>query len=185
MHNGIYLALQEASDADLMAQHKLFGKRIIVPLVSSNRDTPISAERSFTPCSLASIFRFDEMVRAVQRHSPAHNIILCTGLDPHVQIRAIFLTGCHMMMTQGFSYTDTVSLLSQASTAIMGSVDAEGLTVACCWRALYRAKTLGWIDFGDIFDTGYDNPSRIFIEEYIHYARCATYPPSSPAPPYF
>ena len=170
--NGIYLAMLEASDADKIAQHKLHCKRIIVPLFSRS---PNPATPYFTPSSLADIFKFDEMMRAVQRHSPSHCIVLCASVDPFVQAKAIFLAGCHMMMTQGFSYAETVAAFAKPRAAMprAGRIDNEGSSLECCWTALYRAKSLGWIDFGDIFDTGCDNPSRIFIEEYIHYARHA------------
>ena len=167
--NGIYLAFYEASDAEKMAQHKLFGKRTIIPLLGRDLN---AAAPGFTPSSLAEIYRFDEMMRAVQRHNPTHSIVLCAGVDSKVQSKAVFLAGCHMIMTQGFSYVDTVNTLANTTNTLTSvAADNEGLTVPCCWMALHRAKSLGWIDFGDVFDTGCDNPSRIFIEEYIHYAR--------------
>jgi hypothetical protein len=167
--NGIYLALYDAQDAERMAQHKLFGKRTIIPLLGRNLS---STDPGFTPNCLAEIFRFDEMMRAVQRQNPTHSIVLCTGADIKVQTKAVFLAGCHMIMTQGFSYAHTLTALANTTNSLASEItDAEGLTVPCCWMAVSRAKALGWIDFGDVFDTGCDNPSRIFIEEYIHYAK--------------
>ena len=170
IYNGIYLTMHEASDADKMAQHKLYGKRIIIPFFSRG---PNPSRQTFIPSSLAEIFKFDEMMRGIHRHNPSHSIVLCAGVDPFVQAKAIFLAGCHMMMTQGFSYAETVAAFAKARTALpnTGRMESDESSVDCCWFALYRAKSLGWIDFGDIFDTGCDNPSRIFIEEYIHYAR--------------
>jgi hypothetical protein len=38
------------------------------------------------------------------------------------------------------------------------------LTVVDCWRALYRSKTLGWLDFSD-----HPSLSSIDMEEHLHY----------------
>ena len=39
------------------------------------------------------------------------------------------------------------------------------------WRAINRAKAIGWIDFRERFELDQDEPDAIDMEEYIHYSR--------------
>jgi hypothetical protein len=152
-----------------MAQAKVNGKYIIIPLSQGRHGERII---EFSPSSLVEIFRFDEMIRATQRHNPGYKIVLCTGPDLYTQMKGIFLTGCHLIMSQCFNFEETVGAFMFFEHAMRGATIAgDELTMPCCWMALYRAKCLGWIDFGDIFDTGIEEDNRIFLEEYIHYAR--------------
>ena len=86
-----------------------------------------------------------------------------------MQTKAVFLTGCHLIMSQEFSAKETFDTLGTLPESQSGGDDGE-LSLSCCWAALHRAKCLNWIDFGDIFDIRAEDTSRIFIEEYIHYA---------------
>jgi hypothetical protein len=173
--DGIYLALQNTDQAGIMAQNILLGKSILVNMSSLSNESHC-AIKDFAPSSLAEIFRFDEMIRATKRHNPSNNIVLCAGITAYVQIKAVFLIGCHLLMAKEFSYEDVASTFAHFDLAgifntKLSCTPGDGLTVSLCWMALYRAKCIGWINFEDIFDVGQENPSRIFIEEYIHYAR--------------
>jgi hypothetical protein len=161
--NGMSLAFSEVVWAEAMAHHMLLGKHITIPLHCSSQTT------SFEPSSLTEIFRFDEHVRAAQRHNPGFKIIVCTQRSLAVQSKAIFLMGCHLIMSQEFSAKEAIDNLGGLPESRLPTEDNE-LSLSCCWTALYRAKALNWIDFGDIFDIGVEDTSRIFIEEYIHYA---------------
>jgi hypothetical protein len=147
-----------------MSQNILLGKCVLVQMSScSNSGT------SFVPSSLTEIFRFDEMLRTTVRHNPGHKLVICTNVGAYVQTKTVFLTGCHLMMTHSFTFRQTFEAFKHLK-GLLPSFDETQLTsLPCCWMALYRAKCLGWVDFGDIFDIG--PADSIFIEEYIHYAR--------------
>ena len=40
-----------------------------------------------------------------------------------------------------------------------------------CWDALEVARSNGWVDFREHFDTSLHETDRIDMDEYLHYAR--------------
>ena len=124
---------------------------------------------SFVPSSLTEIFRFDEMLRSTLRHNPGHKLVLCTNSDSYVQTKTVFLTGCYLIMTHDFTSKQTSEVFKHLNCILPSFEEFQSTSLPCCWMSLYRAKCLGWINFGDIFDIGRED--SIFIEEYMHYAR--------------
>ena len=159
----LYITFLESEAAESMSQNILLGKCVLVQMSACANSGP-----SFVPSSLTEIFRFDDMLRTTLRHNPGHKMVICTNVDAYVQTKTVFLTGCHLMMTHGFSFRQTSEAFKHLK-GFLPSFDENQLSLPCCWMALYRAKCLGWVNFGDIFDFGPED--SIFIEEYMHYAR--------------
>ena len=163
----IFISFLEPEKAESIAQNLFLGKFNFVQL-SSTADSGVD----FVPSCLAEIFRFDEMIKTTQRRSSSRSILLCSNLDLHVQLKCVFLTGCHLIMSHGFSSFQTSNVF-KSLVERFSICESESFTLSCCWVAIDRAKCLGWIDFGNVFDVGSDE-GRIIIEEYLHYARCTT-----------
>ncbi len=172
----IYLTFVESDMADSICHNIFLGKCVLVQMSACN-----SAHSSFAPSSLTEIFRFDEILRTTTRHNPGHKLVICTSADEYVQAKAVFLTGCHLIMTHGLTSKQTSETFKQLQVFLPLFDESQLASLPCCWNAVYRAKCMGWIDFGDIFDIGPED--SIFIEEYIHYARQikSTHPHLSPS----
>ena len=83
-----------------MAQHSLQDKYIIVPVVSSLRDDHGAIQTEyFVPNSLVDIYKFDETANLVARRNADHKLVFSAGCNVNGQTNAIFLIGCHMIMS--------------------------------------------------------------------------------------
>jgi hypothetical protein len=165
-------------EAELVAQHLLSNKYLVIQMKSAMNQllSALNIAVDIGSTSLAEIFRFDSMIREIQRHNPGHKLVLCTGHNEYLQAKAVFLSGCHLIMTEDFTYQEAVSLFSQMEGLkhMFSSEERSETTIHHRWAAIHKAKCLNWVDFGDVFDVGMDDGTRIFIEEYIHYSRCAS-----------
>ena len=169
IYGSLYVAMLDAEQAERLAQH-ILGKYFFIQLNTRQSKSEIS---SFVPSSLTEVFRFDEMLRTAQRQNPFLKIILCTDSDSYVQAKTMFLLVCHLIMTQAFAHDQLAETYNHLEHILRCS-ESEIRTFQNCCMAVHRAKGLGWIDFKDVFDVSPINENRIFIEEYIHYARQVT-----------
>ena len=167
----IYLSLASIDQAEVLARNLFPGKYILVNINSSAQKS--CTKSGFVPSSLAEIFRFDEILRDVDCHNPSHKIVICAGLDLYSRSKSVFLVGSYLLMTRGFSDREVASIFALFGASFYDGCegDDDKLSISVSWTAIHQAKRLGWIDFGDIFDVGQNKSFRIFIEEYIHYAR--------------
>jgi hypothetical protein len=152
IHNRLYLALYEAKQAEIMAQHELKQNFLVVPLASVKACEVKGAKEdseSFNPSSLIEIFKFDEMACTLERKNPTIKLVFCTGAGQPSQVRVAFLVGCHMIMSHGVDSEETHLAFKNFHGLFQrfSPADGGGVTVESCWHALYRAKSLNWIDF--------------------------------------
>ena len=164
IYSDLYITFLCSDQAERIAEHLLLGRYVLVHISAG-----IESKPSFTPSSLAEIFRFDEMLQITRRDNPNRKMILCTRDDTYLQKKTLFLTGCHLIMANNFTSQETSNTFEYLED-MLPKLENEAFTLYSCWTAISRAKSLGWIDFGNVFDVG-DDAGRIFIEEYIHYAR--------------
>ncbi len=113
------------------------------------------------------------MSQSAIRQNAGVKIVLYTGPGNAHQLKIIFLLGCHMIMTHGWSSDDALSAFKPLTDLIL-TICPDG-SVQSSWRALYWARTRNWIDFKETFDLGLDNYDCIQMDEYLHYARFATF----------
>ena len=100
----VYLALYGAEQAECLAHLKLSCKFILVPLLLN--DSACSNAIEFEPSCLAEIYRFDAMLRSIKRRNSASRIIVSAGIESLLQMKSVFLMGCHLIMTQGKRFVD-------------------------------------------------------------------------------
>ncbi len=160
IHEHLFLAFYEETQATKMARHALNAKYLVVPCVHI---VEIHGIEPFVPSPLQEIYNFDELANQVSRRSTGLRLVFCAGLDPVLQARVTFLLGCHMVISLGMD-PSAVHVIFQKAVNI-GSGQLDG------WRALKSVKTMGWINFQDPFQTDDDDQKTIHMDEYIHYCR--------------
>jgi hypothetical protein len=180
LHRRLYLSLFDPIRTSAVALHELNRKFVLVPYNLSCKTAVQQAEMiEKGQVSLAEIYNFDCLMRAVARQNPDSKLIICAGLQPAVRARTVLLLGCHMLMSLGENLETTrrtfVPLSSLPGSPIPEDhpVDNDGnmwsgeLTASSCWEALAAAKTNRWIDFDRPFVVGEE---ILCLEEYLHYS---------------
>ena len=169
VHDRTYMFHFVGKHAERVAKQVLNKKYIIVSMESKINNSPVAAEQNYVPSSLIEIYKFDEMVKRLERRNAGHILIFSTGSSKEVQDRVVFLIGCTLIMSKTLGVSevcrifDRIDILRQNNSNKKGAID--------CWNALYQAKRLAWLDFSEPFDRDCADESIINIEELIHYSR--------------
>ena len=180
LHRRLYVSLFDPIRTSAVAMHELSRNFVLVPYNLGCRTSVRQAEViEKGQVSLAEIYNFDCMMRAIARQNPGAKIIICAGLHPIVRARTTLLLGCHMILSLGVSL-DTARRTFDPLSSLQGFPipeepcdDSDGnlwsgeLTAASCWEALAVAKAHRWIDFDQPFVVG---EGVLCIEEYLHYS---------------
>ena len=177
LHRRLYLSLFDPNRTFVVALHELNRNFVLVPYNLGSKKLLWQVGKD--QVSLAEIYNFDCMMRAVARQNPDAKLIICGGLRPVILARTILLLGCHMILSLGMAI-DTVRSTFAPLRSLPGCpipedhpVDSDGntwceeLTAASCWEALSSAKSHRWIDFDCPFVVG---EGVLCIEEYLHYS---------------
>ena len=188
LHRRLYLSLFDPVHSSVVALHELNKKFLIVPLQAEFINQGA--------VSLAEIYNFDCMIRAVARQNPDTKIVLCAGTVASSRAKAVLLLGCHMILTLGVSLSGTFRAFAplrglpdcpipreDTLPEDGGCVWGGELTAASCWEALATAKAHGWIDLERVFTAGAEGSQELCVEEYLHYLECASHHPRSPLAP--
>jgi hypothetical protein len=158
-----------------MAQHSLKAKYIVVPMTAMCRYTQEgNLARSFTPSSLIELYKFDVMANQIERQNADQKLVLAAGRNIQVQSRAIFLIGCHMIMSHGLNAESTYSIFKHVKELFTRN-ESGLVNLLDCWCAVDSAKSNGWIDFKERFDMeSEEKPDNetIDMDQFIHYSRC-------------
>ena len=131
------------------------------------------SEQSILTSSLEEVFRFDSVVQNTMARSPVGaQILICAGHEPSRQVRVLLLIGCHLIMSQGLGFEETVLAYRPFKDMLAShSPNETWQWLQDCWRAMCCAKYLDWIDFSESQEEKIEG--AIHMDEYIHYARCA------------
>jgi hypothetical protein len=181
LHRRLYLSMFDPMRSSIVALHELNRKFVIVPYnLGSNPSLRQQAEiMEKGQVSLAEIYTFDCMMRAVARQNPNSKLVICAGAHSIVRARTVLLLGCHMILSLGVTLDNTqrtfAPLRNLPGCPIPEETpgDDEGnmwsgeLTAANCWEAVATAKSHRWIDFDRPFAVGAE---VLCVEEYLHYA---------------
>ena len=107
----------------------------------------------FGPLCLGSVHTFCEILETKRDQHPGQVLALQCRPDPHSVTNTVFLVGCFMIMKCG----DEVSIVTEALAPILSMIvpyrDVSpgpqnfNLYVEDCWRGLFKAKNLTWVDF--------------------------------------
>ena len=168
VHDRVYLIRLEGTRAERVAQLAL-SKRQITIMASSNF-TELAC--SSPPCSLTEIYRFNEMVKQLERRSEDQRLVFSAGTDKTMQRRVAFLLGCHLIMSKSLDAQDVIRIL-HGFDEIREHSNQEETGVTDCWRALHQAKSLLWLSFRERFGQ-YASDTSLDIEELIHYSKYAS-----------
>jgi hypothetical protein len=177
IYGRLHLTLHDAEDAAKVALIDCETSNfIVIPRISNDdkhgQDRQVG-EQGFDPSSLTEIFKFDEMIRQIERKYPSQKLVLCAGRSLLLQARTAFLVGCHLIISRGTEIEEAYLALERLHGVFDQVLQSNnnGLSVRSCLSAVYAAKNKVWIDFQERFDAMPAMPRTIQIDEYMHYAR--------------
>jgi hypothetical protein len=133
----------------------------------------------FSPLPLVYIYRFTNKMHETLRHHEK-NVVACASKNNRkIMTNTALMLGSFLILGKNMGYDDLVAAFKPVSTLFLtysdwSSTMSDGaLTVMDCWKALYHAKSLFWIDLSnDIHFQKNDSTDskRLDIDECIHYA---------------
>jgi cell division cycle 14 len=117
----------------------------------------------FGPLNLGSVCTYCKILSEnIQQHASEMLALQCRP-EPRSMTNAAFLTGCFMIMRLNNDVNEVIAALQsilQISVPyrdVSPGVQNFNLYVEDCWKGLYRAKQLSWVDF---------SPGGFDLEEY-------------------
>jgi cell division cycle 14 len=119
----------------------------------------------FGPMSLGTVFKFCKIVDD-QLESNAGPVAMTTSKASRVLTNAVFLAGSYMIIKLNMRPDEIITKLSALAPHMVSYRDVSPgeqnfhLLAQDCWSGLWRARSLGWVDF---------SPSGFDPDEYAHY----------------
>ena len=113
----------------------------------------VSFAQDFGPMNLASVYTFCDIVEAKRRKHPAESLTLQCKTDSHSITNTVFLVGSYMIMKRDDEMQVVIEALQPILSNAVPYRDISpgpqnfSLYVQDCWRGLYKAKSLTWVDF--------------------------------------
>ena len=138
----------------------------------------VSFANDFGPMNLGSVFAFCEILETKRGEHPAEVLVLQCRPDSISLTNIVFLVGSFMIMKRGDQIDAVMNalepILSKAAPYRDVSLGPQNfsLYVEDCWRGLYKAKSLTWVDFSPgSFDpedyASLDNPLNADLHEIV------------------
>ena len=138
----------------------------------------VGFDRDFGPFNLASVHTFCEIVDRMRKQHPTEVLALQCKPDPCSLTNTVFLVGSYMIMKRSNDVSDVLTALGPILSKVVPYRDVSpgpqnfNLHVEDCWRGLFRAKSLTWVDFspGGFDATEYailDNPLNADLHEIV------------------
>ena len=129
------------------------------------------------PVSLGEVRTFDIMMRMIaSRDCSALITVVCYCCDQQTQEAVAFLVGCHLMLSHGYGFEETI-LLFRPPNELIATYYADQRHVNYSFKNLLRAvccaKCLGWIDFHADPETESTGYPHIDMAQNDHYSRYA------------
>ena len=124
----------------------------------------------FGPYNLAGVITFGRHVRSLRENlGVGATLALCTGEPPRALANGLFLLGAFLILDADMSpdevHARVFARIDEADVEsyrdILPTEATFRLPLIDCWRALARAKGLGWVSLED-------GEGRICIDEYRH-----------------
>ena len=170
VHGQVYFVRYVGRHAERMAQHVLNKKHIIISLPLKFQIAADTDEQALVPSSLVEIYKFDQMVRQLERRNKDDVLVFSAGTNTNVQRRVAFLLGCQLIMSKALDAYEVNQIFNDFG-GILGQSQDERSSAMNCWQALHQAKALAWVDFNEQFESHTDHTTTIDMEELIHYSR--------------
>ena len=130
------------------------------------------------PVSLLEVRTFDRMMKMIaSRDCSALITVVCHCFDQQTHAAVAFLLGCHLMLSHGHGFEETI-LLFRPLHEWIATPSAEqqqhvNYSFTNLLRAICCAKCLGWIDFNADPETESTGTPPIDMAEFDHYSRYA------------
>ncbi len=126
--------------------------RCIRPQLASKHDTVCDICDDFGPPSIACISNFIELLDHELSSHPSCKIVLCVDDGRRALTRAVFLLGAFMLLKHETSADEVLTRFSWLRSSSLepfrhASTSLPGIPLSPldCWRALERARALGWV----------------------------------------
>ena len=109
----------------------------------------------FGPMHLSHLYYFCSIVDDNLKQFPDRLIAMHTLPDKRSVTNAVFLVGAYMIIRQNLTPEEVEPNFEPFRTLLIPYRDVSPgaqnfeLQVMDCWRALWRARSLGWVDFSD------------------------------------
>ena len=117
----------------------------------------------FGPMNLGTVFRFCQDMDKKLEVGP---VVIQTSPRPEDVTNSLFLTGSYLIMNLDYdlsAVSDSLLTMLHATIPfrdVSGSEQNFELLIEDCWGGLFRAKSLGWVDF---------RPGGFDLEDYDHF----------------
>ena len=108
----------------------------------------------FGPMSLGSIFEFCKLLDEYLIENQGQQFALLSSGDQRTLTNAVFLLGAYMIMDRGSNPEEIHQCFEPLKKIVLAYRDVSpgepnfALHLKDCWAGLWRAKSLGWANFG-------------------------------------
>jgi hypothetical protein len=138
----------------------------------------------FSPLPLTDIHRFVKKMHTTLRQHEKDLVACASKYNGKVITNTALLIGAFLILGKGLEYDDVISAFRPLSRLFVPYSDPsisehDGfMTVMDCWKALYHAKSLGWLDMSkdpDIHHAAHPDSFPVAgkpmdLDECIHYS---------------
>ena len=138
----------------------------------------------FSPLPLTDIYRFVNKMHSTLRHHEKDIVACASKYNNKLITNTALLIGAFLILGKGIEYEDLIAAFRPLSKLFVPYSDPseseeDGFTtVLDCWKALYHARTLGWLDMSkdpDIFHAAHPDDVPVAgkpmdLDECIHYS---------------
>ena len=124
--------------------------------------------------SLEATFKFNALMEKFSSNcTSSQSVLVCTGYEPCHQAKVLFLLGCHLVISRGLRFEETL-IAFRPFWELFGCCSPGVNWIENCWLAICCVKRLKWIDFSDDESDRNDDwacEAELQMDEYMHYAR--------------
>ena len=132
----------------------------------------------FGPMNLACTFRFCRIIQEQSNADPAKQVVVVANPARKSLTNAIFLLGAYMIMMLDYAPTDVANKFQGMRSRLACFRDVSPgpqnfhLQLCDCWKGLWRAKSLSWVNFDaggfELSDYEHcDNPLNADLHEVV------------------
>ena len=176
LHRHVYVTFYPENQVMRMASNESL-KFAIVHVAESDGTETCDLSAPFHVPSLSEIFKFDQMMNRLVRRNPTQKILICTGTETHLRVKAAFLGVCHSIISHHIDCNQAYNSLLRLceSNEVLQGIKGKNYSVRSCLLAVQHASRHNWIDFDEKFDSLPFRENSIDMDEYLHYARLFKY----------
>jgi hypothetical protein len=163
VYNNFYLAEMDVKEAQITGK---FGSHQ-PQFIKVAKEAKHSGSVLYAPCKLGQLYWFCEMMRLVKEDGK-QSVVVCAGKTPEMITTCAQLMGSFLILCKGLSADEVSEVFRPLIPRFLdyGDSPRHRFSVLDCWQAIFRAKSLGWVDFES---KAVDIDRAIDMHEYLHY----------------